>query len=171
MLGSVPSGVIDGGEIVVLAIKPSMWRPVFESAVWLITCCVGAAVLSWLGRPIPGLSPASTAQILLLVGLGRLGIAIAHWVPRWHVLTNRRLIDIRGVRSMQVDACLLVRIRNTYVHRSAAERITELGTITFVNTESTMAPRRWRSIAKPESIHVQIRKAIENALDHQNVTH
>lgn len=166
----------------VLAIKPSMWKPVLESKIWLLACLSLAVVLSWLGQPIPGLSMTTTAQVILFAALAPVGVAVARWVPRWHVLTNRRIVDIYGVRSIRIESCPLLQIRNTYLHRSPAERLTGLGTITFAMSDapvgmppsggppsakplSARPPRRWRSVAKPELVHARIREAIKNAID------
>ena len=166
---SLPGGVIDGGEIVVLAIKPSLWRAVFDSAAWLVTSALLAVTMTTLDVSLPGLSATVTAQIVLLVGLARLGYALVRWTTTWHVLTNRRIIDIHGVRTAHIAACLLVRVRNTYVHVSAAEKMTALGTITFVTDEPDHPPHVWRSIAHCEEVHAKIRRAIENAIDQTNV--
>jgi len=161
----LPGGVIDGGEIVILAIKPSMWRPVLDSAPWLVTAVALTIFLTALGVSIPGLSVATTAQVVLLVGFAPLGLAIMRWVPCWHVLTNRRIIDIQGVRQPEVHSCSLLDIRNTYLHISPVDRSLRLGTITFVMARDDQPPRFWRSIAKPDEVHAKIRRAIENAID------
>ena len=135
-LQDIPGFGVDGGEIVVLAIKPSMWKPLLESKIWLLACLALAVVLSWLGQPIPGLSMTTTAQVILLAALAPVGVAVARWVPRWHVLTNRRIVDIYGVRSIRIESCPLLQIRNTYLHRSPAERLTGLGTITFAMSDA-----------------------------------
>jgi len=98
-----------------------------------------------------------------------MALAIIRWVPRWHVLTNRRIIDVRGVRSPRVAWCPLLEIRNTYLHSTLAEKIASLGTITFVTTHEEQPSRQWRSIAKPDEVHDKIRRAIGGAIDqHQN---
>ena len=162
---TLPGGLIDGGEIVVLAIKPSLWRPVFDTAAWLAASAVLAVVLITLGIPLPGLSVTTTAQLVLLIGFTGLGLAVVRWTTTWHVLTNRRIIDIHGVRTPRIAACLLVNVRNTYLHTSVAEKVTRLGTITFVTDEVDRLPHLWRSIAHPEEVHAKIRRAIENAID------
>lgn len=164
---ALPGGVIDGGEIILLAIKPSMWRPLFDSVPWLVTCCVLAGVLTWLGRPIAGLSLPATAQVILLVAGARLGFAVVRWVPMWYVLTNRRILTIRGVRSPRVLACLLVDIRNTRAHSSPAEKMAHLGSITFVTDPTDETSHLWQSIVKPDDVHAGIRRAIANAMDQQ----
>ncbi len=163
--GTLPGGLIAGGEIIVFAIKPSMWRPVFDSAPWLVVTCLLALVLTLLGAPFPGLSLTLTAEAVLLIGLARLGFAVIRWIPRWYVLTNRRVIDISGVRSPRIWSCVLIDIRNTYVNVPPSERFTGLGSISFVTDHPDEPPRIWRSIAKPNEIHVRIRRAIESAID------
>lgn len=162
---TLPRGLVDGGEIVLLAIKPSLWKPVFDSASWLVTSGLLALALSLLKAPIPGLSIHTTIQVVLLVGLTRLGIALVRWAPTWHVLTNRRVIDVHGVRTPKVSASMLLNIRNTYCSASVVERATRIGTITFVTDQPDAPPRHWASIASPQEVHAKIRRAIEGAID------
>jgi len=162
---AIPGGIVDGGEIVLLAIKPSLWRTVIDSLPWLITTVAVAVILTASRTPIPGFSPSVTAQLLLMIGVGRLAFAVVRWVPSWYVLTNRRVIDIQGVRMPRVWACLLVDVRNTYLNASPAEKIASVGSITFVTNRADELPRVWRSVAEPEEVHARIRRAIENAID------
>jgi len=166
---TLPGGVIDGGEIVILAIKPSLWRPVFDSAVWLAISAMFAVTLTMIGLPLSGLSPATTAQLVILIGFTGLGFALVRWTTTWHVLTNRRIIDIHGVRTPRIAACLLVHVRNTYLHASVPEKVTRIGTITFVTDEADRLPHLWRSIAHPDEVHAKIRRAIENAIDQSSI--
>ena len=161
----LPGGLVDGGEIILFAIKPSMWRPVIDSAPWMVTAALLAVVLTYLRTPIPGLSLTATAQAVLLIGAVRLGLAVVRWVPSWYVLTNRRVIDIHGVRSPRVWACLLIEVRNTYLNATAPERVAGLGSITFVTDHPDESPRVWESISRADEIHAKIRRAIENAID------
>lgn len=160
---ALPADVVDGGEIILLAIKPSMWRPVFDSAACLIACTVLAAAASWAARPLPGLSLTATIQLILLIAVTRLGIAIIRWVPTWHVLTNRRIINIRGVRAPRVSSCPLVKIRSTSVNASPAERVTNLGTISFETVSDDNSPGPWQSIARAQDVETRIRRAIHDA--------
>lgn len=167
---TLPGGVIDGGEIVMLAIKPSLWRPVFESAAWIVTSIVLAGTLLWTRKTIPGFSLTTSAQIVLLIGVVRLGWAVVHWVPAWHVLTNRRVIDVRGVRTPRIDSCNLLNIRNTYLNTSSTESLVRLGTILFVTDHPEAPPITWRNITKPDLVHAKIRRAIENAIDQHGIS-
>jgi len=166
---AIPGGVIDGGELVLLAIKPSMWRPFFDSAAWVLGSWIVAGLLTMLGRPIAGFSMAMTVQILLMVGALGLAFSIVRWIPTWYVLTNRRIIDIRGVRTPRISSCELIEIRNTYVHASIEERVTGLGTVSFAFDKAQLGPRVWRSIANPIEVHAKIRRVIENAIDQYGI--
>lgn len=163
--GGLPGGVVDGGEIVILAIKPSMWRPLLESGPWLIAACMLAAAVSWMHQSIPGLSVQLTAQLILLVGMARLGVAMVRWVPTWYVLTNRRIMNIQGVRVPRISSSLLIEIRNTYLHVGQVEKLAGLGSITFVTDHAQDPPRIWEAIAKPDLVHDKVRRAIESAID------
>jgi hypothetical protein len=85
------------------------------------------------------------------------------------VLTNRRVLDIHGIRSPRISSCLLVEIRNTYVNRSSAERLTKLGSITFATGHPNDPPRIWQSIAEPDLVHERIRREIEKTIDQQGI--
>jgi len=162
---AIPGGVIDGGEIVILAIKPSMWRPFFDSAAWMVGSWLIAGLLTFFGNPITGLSLATTVQVVLMGGAVGLGIAILRWIPTWYVLTNRRIIHIHGVRTPRIDSCELLEIRNTFVQAGIEEKVTNLGSITFVMDKAQNRPRTWRSIQQPLEVHARVRRAIENAID------
>jgi|CXWL01.1.fsa_nt_gi hypothetical protein len=166
---AIPGGVIDGGEIVILAIKPSMWRPLFDSAAWMVGSWIIAALLTFLGKPITGLSMTTTVQIVLMGGTVGLGVAILRWIPTWYVLTNRRVIHIHGIRTPRIDSCELLEIRNTFVQVGIEEKVTNLGSITFVMDKATTRPRTWRSIQRPLEVHARIRRAIENVIDQYGI--
>jgi len=161
----LPGGVIDGGEIVLMAIKPSMWRPLFDSAPWLITAGLFAVGILMMRTPLPGMSVSISAQVVLAIGFVRVAFAIVRWIATWYVLTNRRIMDIRGARAPRITSFALVEIRNTYMTATASEKLVGIGTITFVSKQADDHPYFWESVSKPDEVHAKIRRAIENALD------
>jgi len=161
----LPLDAVDGGEIIIFAVKPSMLAPVFDSIVWLLAGVAMAVACLLGGWGLSHLSPTLTAQLILALVAARLLIAIIRWVSCWYVLTNRRVVEITGVRSPQVTSAMLVDIRNTYVASVLYERPLKLGTITFVSQRDSDRPWSWTHVREPEDIHRAIRKAIENAID------
>lgn len=161
----LPTGVVDGGEVVLLAIKPSAWKPVLSSLAPLAIGCSLAIGAGLLNASIPGMSVAATAQMFLLLAMVPLGIGVVRWVPTWYVLTNRRVMIVQGVREARIRSCLLVDVRNTYINADVAERLLKLGTISFVSNDTKELPSHWQSIAQPAEVHEKIRRAVENAID------
>ncbi len=169
-LTSLPKGLVDGGEVIILAVKPSMWRPLFDSGPWIATLSV-LTVASMVWRlALPGLSVSVSAQVIFLLGMLRLGLAVVLWIPSWYVLTNRRLIEIHGVRTPDITSCSLVDVRNTYLNATAIEKAGQLGTITYVTADETQPPHHWRTIAEPDVVHTEIRRAIETAIDNHHAS-
>jgi membrane protein YdbS with pleckstrin-like domain len=164
---ALPQELIDGGEIVILAIKPSMWRPLLDSWPWILTACVFALITTTWPATIPGLSVMATAQVILLVAACRLGVAIVRWIPTWYVLTNRRILTIQGVRAPRFTACPLPAIGNVELSTTPSERLTRLGTVLFAAQDERTVIQLWRSIARPEEIHARVRRAIDEAHNRQ----
>ena len=160
---AVPSHVIDGGEIILLAIKPSMWRPVFDALPCLLTCAALVAVVLWREFPLPGLSMTATIQMIFLIVGVRLGMAVVRWVPTWHMLTNRRVINIQGVRAPRVSSCPLKGVCGVSLTASPLEKITSLGTISFETTPDNGPLNQWESVASPNEVRDAIKRAVHDA--------
>jgi len=158
---------LDGGEIVVLAVKPSPWFVLFDAARWLIVAGILLVVSVVPGLRLGGLSPETVAQLAGVLAVGRLGVAVLRWASRHFVLTNRRVMRLRGVLRPDILACPLVHIRNTRVHRRIHERACKLGTIQFFFEQAPDGDLDWREIARADKVHEQVRRAIERALDSQ----
>ena len=156
--------VLDGGEIVLCALKPSMWYLGLVSVRWL----AGAAVIILLA-PLLFQARSATAEILtqaaLLVTAVRLILALLQWSSRFYVLTNRRVMCFRGLMQVSLLESPLVQIRNTYVNASPVERICKVGSIGFSLQGGKQVDVWWEQISDPYTIHERIRRAIENALD------
>lgn len=161
----VPGGLIHGGEIVLLWVKPSIWRPLLDSGPWLLAAAFFAALLTLGNLSVSGLGTALSAQIVVTVGLARLGVAVLRWVPTWYLLTNLRVLSVRGVRSPSVTSRGLLEIRNTYVHATAFEKCGGIASIAFVTDHPNELPLVWHSVPNAAEIHQRIRRAIENAID------
>ncbi len=156
--------VLDGGEIVLFALKPSMWYLVLVSARWF----AGAAVIILLA-PLLFQARSATAEVLtqaaLLVTAVRLILALLQWSSRLYVLTNRRVMCYRGVMQVSLFESPLVHVRNTYVNASPVERICKVGSIGFSLQGGKQVDVWWEQISNPHAIHERIRRAIEKALD------
>jgi len=159
----VPVHLLDGGEVVLFAIKPSLWFILFASVRWLVV--LGAVVLlapylSWLaGRP----SVALIDKTAVVLAAARVGFAILEWASRLYILTNRRVMRIRGVFNVNLFECSLLKIENTDVTLSWFERLFGLGTVSFATAGTGPYQTSWACVAHPLEVHEQVRAAINRA--------
>jgi hypothetical protein len=154
----LPSHLLDGGEVVVFAIKPSAWFVLLVSLRWMAVAIVLASLA---GTEV--VAPAYSAYVLnvaILVAGARLGWATIEWVSRLYVLTNRRVMSIRGVSKVEMFACHLDRIQNTYLTLSVTERLARVGTVIFQTDVDQGETGSWQCVARPLEVEEKLREAI-----------
>lgn len=156
--GIVPAHLLDGGEIIILAIKPSPWSVLLTSARWIGLGLVLAVVASSRFIPLSTSAKWYLWQLGFWMTCARLAWAMLDWVSRLYVLTDRRIMRIRGVFNVDMFECALSRVQNTYVSLSVGERLTRTGTI-GIQTAGTGAGASWRIVARPLEVHEKLRDA------------
>ena len=156
--------LLNGSEVIILAIKPSLSYVLLVSGRWLAVL-LGVCVAAWLMWQLNFF--VSQAQVLLGIALAgisiRLAFGLLQWQSRVYILTNVRVLRIRGVLRVDMFQCHLLRIKDVPLTHSPAEKLLALGTIGLVNDSSTRPAAYWRNIRHPEQVRQQIIEAI-NAL-------
>lgn len=157
---AIPEHLLDGGEAILLAVKPSLWFILLVSWRWIIL----AAALC-LSAALPGLSEYRWLLVnaALLLTLLRVVWATVQWGSRLYVLTNRRVMRIRGFVTVEVFECPLTRIQNTQLVLSLAERVVRTGTVQIFTAGYGAEQASWRIVARPLEVHEQLRAAIRRA--------
>ena len=161
----VPRDLLDGDEIVILALKPSMWYLVLVSTRWLVGAALVILLAPWLVVVYSAFTQTALTQAALVVTAVRLVLALLQWSSRLYVLTNRRVMSYRGITHVTLLEAPLVQVRNTYVHDRRFERLCNVGSIGFSLKGSKRVDIWWEQVSDPEDIHDRIRRAIEKALD------
>ena len=110
----VPAHLLDRDEIVILAVKPSLWFVLFVSARWLALAGVVIVLAALFDQPFM-LDTLTLVEGALALAAARVGIALLQWASRLYVLTNRRVIRVRGILRVDVFECQLSRIQNTFM--------------------------------------------------------
>ncbi len=162
---SLPADLLDGGEVVILALKPSLWFVPLDALKWVMASVLAAAGSAWLADAVPQLSQTLIIQMAAILAGVRSCVALLRWATRHYVLTNRRIMRIRGVLRPDICVCPLLSIQNSCVAEAAHERLLQIGTIRFgLATPETSDPS-WYEIARPHEVHAEIRRAIRQAID------
>jgi uncharacterized membrane protein YdbT with pleckstrin-like domain len=150
----LPEGLVRPEERVILALKPSWAFVVLICApLWMLLAAFLAAawvVNHWQVFKLPMNWLVLAAVCLALV---RLLVALVQWLARWYVLTDRRIIRVKGVLWVQVFECSLARIQNTALSLPLSQRALGAGTL-YVSTAGTAgADPAWLVIARPAQVH------------------
>ncbi len=164
---SIADEILDGGETVLLAIKPSLWFVLFDAARWVFLGATLLLISAFSAFQVTWVSRQTIGQLGAAIIIARLGMAFLRWVSRFYILTNRRVMRVRGVFKVDILSCPLLSIRRTEITIGPHEKVTRLGTILFASDEVPCDDFHWFQINKVEEVHERIRRAIDRASDEQ----
>lgn len=159
-----PAGVLEDGEIVLLAIKPSAWFVPLISWPVLLAAGVVAAGVQFLSGVLGSpawrhtlLTACATATVLRLV------IAAVQWTGRLYMLTNRRVLTIRGVVRPVIAGCRLKQISSVLPAAILLERGLGLGSLLFDLAGGDGAELNWLHVNRPAEVLRTVQEAIGRA--------
>ena len=156
-----PADLLDDGEVVLLAVKPSGWfvllisLPVLVGAVLVATGVYVADEVLHMAGPQP-----TVLLICLAVGCLRLVIACFQWLGCLYVLTSKRIMCIRGVVRTDVLAFPLKKIAQVFVTAGSLERTLQLGSLEFEISGNLDSQSRWSCLANPTEVYQAVLDAI-----------
>ncbi|HET6428363.1 MAG TPA: PH domain-containing protein [Phycisphaerae bacterium] len=159
----VPANLLGDSEIIVLAIKPSGWFVLTASAPVLFAAAVAAAVavaIGWL-RPFP--PQQAIVSFCAAAAFGRVVIACWQWIGRTYVLTNLRVIAVRGLISPQVQAAGLTDVQKVSLSPTVAERVVGIGTVYCLGSPEAGEGLAWNGVARPREVAETIDQAVRRA--------
>ena len=157
--------ILRDGEVVILAVKPSGWFVLLNSLPALAFLAVVAAGTFFIHSL--GYLSETTGRIVLLgcsaAGGVQLLLASFRWLGRLYVLTNRRVLRLRGMVRMDIYECPLQRISEVGVLCAPFERVFALGSLVFAIDGKETAEPGWINIARPDDVAEQVRQTIRKA--------
>ncbi len=153
----LPTELLDPGEVVILMLKPSVWYILLAPLRGLVLIVLGTIGLLWLDDLMP--LPISRQDILLL-GVGLFGIRVfwqfLQWLSRVYVLTDQRIIRVKGVFHVHVFETALKQLQHTQLSFLVRERLWGLGTISFFTAGTDWAEAQWQMVSRPLELHQKI---------------
>ena len=165
----VPAHLLDDGEQIILAIKPSMWLIAFNSAKIIGLIVFIIAGMRFFRIELGYSVQERIYQFGAIIIIVQLIISFLQWMSRLYILTDRRVIRIRGVFNVDVFEAPLNKIQNTFLTLAIHERLFGLGSIHFTTAGTAAIEATWKNINRPLEIHEIVRSAIRKAQNrHQN---
>ena len=158
----LPSDLISEDETVIFAIKPSLWLIVFSSF-RTVVIALGISLAAMLLSPWLRDLSKYIIEICGAIALVRLGYAVMQWVSRSYVLTNKRVIRIRGVFTIDIFQCALNKVQNTFMTLDLPQRFLGLGDIEFTTAGTGGIEAIWRHLRQPLQVHQQLIQALNVA--------
>jgi hypothetical protein len=160
----LPGDLLHEDEVVIFAVKPSLWTVAFLSLRTVLAAAAVVAAALLLG-PALHLSRLTGRMVeaAAVVALARVGFAFLQWVSRIYVLTNKRVIRIRGVFTIDIFQCALTRLQNTFLVMTLPQRFLRLGNIAFATAGTAGIEAVWRHVKEPLRVHQQLLRAINAA--------
>ena len=160
----LPSDLLCESETVIFAIKPSLWTIVFLSFRTVVVALVVTLAVLGLKHLLPLNRYAGyIVQLCGVAVLGRVGFAVLQWASRSYVLTDRRVIRIRGVFTIDIFQCALGKIQNTFLTLTLPQRLLGIGSIAFTTAGTGGIEAIWRHCAAPLKVHQQLIKTLNTA--------
>lgn len=158
----LPAELLQGGEIIILILKPSAWY-IILGALGHYAAIAGLTAGAWaLARQgaLMGIERGDVLFAGLIVLLLRMGWQFLLWLSRIYVLTDRRVIRRRGVFTVLTFESPLSQLQHTQVSRLLRERLFGLGTISFATAGTGIPEAYWEMVNQPYAVHRRIVEAI-----------
>jgi hypothetical protein len=160
----VPARLLDGGEVVILAVKPSGWFCLLTSLPVLTVAGIFVVAVGLAGPALPG--PLSAGAVMLFwvsVSALRLAVAWVQWMGRLYILTNRRILCVSGTFRREICQCPLKLLAGAVVSASVPERLLGVGNLSFESSDPSAQLAPWACINNPPEVQQIVREAISRA--------
>jgi len=161
----LPANVLQDGEIVILAIKPSGWSLLLSSwpVLAIAAAVAGATLVAERLQTSTLVSPGLVLLICAAAAVLRVLLAGMQWLGRLYVLTNRRVLQVHGLLRVDVRGCLLREIVETSLSATAPERLLAIGNLYLRTVEDDRPQPAWPHIARPAEVQQIVNEAIRHA--------
>jgi len=156
--------ILRDGEIVLLALKPSLWFILLSSLRFIaIASILALGAIAWEGRHNREWFYIEAAIFLLA---GRLMFAMLQWMGRLYILTDMRVIRLSGVFKLNIFDCALRKVARTQVTASLKESLCATGSIEIVAADESCPSASWQTVSRPREVNELIVSTINRAKQH-----
>ena len=157
--------VLRGDEEIILLIKPNQWNILLSSLPMLFSLGIIAAALNFLHYRFDMFSDSLYGLMIficMIAGIVQIFAATIAWNAKFYVLTNKRVLVLKGAIYLQITDCDLGRIQSVYTDRLGFERFTKLGTVRIEVKDNPYLEIDWINLSEPDDVAEKIGQAIKN---------
>jgi hypothetical protein len=158
VIAGLPAGTLHQDETILLLTKPSILFIFITSFRFVLTVLLFALLLV---NVAPSINSRSVSLAATVIVLGRLIWALLVWTSHIYILTDQRIITIKGVLNVAIFQATLRKMQRTTLYKPLYQRVFGLGTIGFATAAAvTNFDSTWLMIPRPHQTHEQIVAAI-----------
>ena len=157
--------VLHDDEEIILLIKPHQWNIFLSSLPMLLSLAIVSLAINYLhasGNFISDSLYNLMIFICMIAGIVQVFAATIAWNAKFYVLTNRRVLLIKGAIYLQITDCDLKLIKSIEVAKIGFEKFTKLGTVRIEVRDNPYLEIDWINLADPDDIKNKICQAIKN---------
>ena len=156
-----PAVRIEDGEVVILAVKPSRWFVLLVSWPLLLLAAVVAGAAYLAGEALgTAVNQRLVALLFSAVACARLTAACFQWQGRLYVLTDRRVIRLRGMFREELWQCPLRGLGGIHLSATLLERLFGVGSLLFERNDGRGSVEgEWIHLADPKEVHRLVQEA------------
>lgn len=155
--------LLQADETILLLTKPGLLYVPLTCLPFAAWVALGAMLLVVLGQR--GLFPQASSWDIAALAMMAIGLRMVwqalDWASRIYILTDRRVLRIKGVLNVKVFQAPLKNIQHTQLHLPLTQRLLGLGTIIFFTSGSAFADAAWSMVRNPVATQHTVLKAIE----------
>lgn len=161
----VPDELIQDGEVILLAVKPSRWHVLLAS--WPVLVLAGVVIGATVAASRffeAAVNERMVALICSAIACTRVTIACFQWLGRLYVLTDRRVIRLRGVFRQDVFQRPLKQLQRLQVTATPPERLVGIGSLLFeFDTPGPRGEGDWTHLVEVREVHQAVADAWRRA--------
>ncbi len=161
---AVPAALLNEGEMVILALKPSVWFIAFSAwpSVVLAAALAATAYFAEHAASID-IRPQLVLPLCGLIVLLQLLVGCCQWIGRLYVLTNVRVMRVKGVFKLQLYQCPLRRLEKVILHHGSLGKFCGVGSLFFLSDQEHAGDASWLHVAKPAEVYEVVADAVRRA--------
>jgi hypothetical protein len=156
---------LEDGEVILLTVKPSRWFVLVMSwPVVLLAAAVAAGAYALAGLVNCEINTRLVGLVCMAAACTRVTFACLQWMGRQYILTNRRVIRLRGAFHEDLAQCRLKDLLSIHLSVSPSEHLLGIGSLLFERTDQRPAHDiHWILLADPKETHQAVCEAWNRA--------
>lgn len=155
--------VLSDGEVVIMILKPSFWFILLQSLRFIAAMVIVMLIMQINADRFRPTTVLRIGEFCIIAILARLMWATLHWMGRYYILTDLRIIRLAGVLGLEIFSCPLRRVARVRGVPTISERTVGSGSLEIIPLDESVPVGHWQTIPRPKQVLSEVLAAISRA--------